>query len=434
MKIETTVKRDNPAFPSPCRRHLCTLACALLFAWAAFARAEEQESVYHTPIAGEACDFSFMGRRIHIPYRNTDNDLSITVGGIYFNPQLGGTEALPIAALYWRHRWEKSRVRAVVSVFENEVDVSRSFGEFELLGHLENETIPFASEEIVNGREVPESSIKWGTFSGWLGTGWRRPVPPFQSTSDLNLQLFYHAGYLYSKPVAKTGKDVRLPPDTFLHGLRLRGRYDGFRRNLLELPHEGWAGGMDLELTRRSSWSDANYGGPLFRGDETRDFARFSGYLSGAMGIPGLSERNRLLASLYGGFAPGSQLDRFSAFRLGGGPFPSETVDLYRHPFPGALFNQFPVSEYAIGTLEYRRELYCFLYLHLRETLVWANRINLTSQEQKYSEFNGSAFSIGVTSGFFWNSLLYLEFTHDNGMLRNGPSGESVLVLWSKSF
>ncbi len=161
---------------------------------------------------------------------------------------------------------------------------------------------------------------------------------------------------------------------------------------------------------------------------------KFSGYLLGAFGIPGLSERNRVLVSAYGGFAPGNNLDRFSAFRIGGGPFPTETDDLWRVSYPGAMFDQFPVSDYVVGTVEYRRELLFFLYLHLRETFAWANRDVLTQRNLKFSEDHGQTFSVGITSGFFWHSQLYLEYAHDTGILRNGPEGESWLVVWSKSF
>ena len=432
-----------------CATILWALACALLFVWPATARSEEQRpgveqpasqapvdkhGEYHTPLAGDELNTSFLGHPVHIPARNREDVLAIiTLGGIYFHPRLGGADALPMGALYWRQRWEKYNVRTVASIVQNELDLTRSFGEFELLGHFENETIPYPTAEIVNGREVKESSILWGTVSGWLGAGWRKKVAPFHIDNDLKLQAFYHAGYLYSKPTSDTGANVRLPPDTYVHGLRFRARYDSFSRNLMELPHEGWAGGMDLELTRRNTWSDANYGGLDLSGDSTRDYVRFSGYLSGAVGIPWLSERNRLLASVYGGFAPGHNLDRFSAFQIGGGPFPSENVDLIRHPYPGAMFNQFYVSDYAIGTVEYRRELLFFLYLHLRETFMWANR-NIFSSQQLFSQARGNAFSVGLTSGFFWQSQLYLEFTRDNGILRNGASGNSMLLLWSKIF
>ncbi|HEY6873649.1 MAG TPA: hypothetical protein VI298_13085 [Geobacteraceae bacterium] len=392
------------------------------------------DAAYHTPLAGMEQDITFLGRSIHIPPRNRDNTRAITLGGIFFHPRLGGEDAMPFAALYWRHRWERSRARAVVSLFVNECDIARSFGRVELLGHLENDTVPFSQEEIVDGKEVTESSLVRGTASAWLGAGLRWPVAPFQEDNDLRLQLFYHAGYLYSHPVAETGSTVRLPPDTFVHGMRFRARYDGVRRNLMELPHTGWAGGVDVELTRRNDWTDANYGGSLFKGDNTRDYVKFSGYLLGAAGIPWLSERNRLLVSAYGGFAPGHNLDRFSAFRIGGGPFPNETDDLWRINYPGAMFNQFPVSDYVVGTVEYRRELLFFLYLHLRETFTWANRDILTQRNLKFSEDRGQTFSVGITSGFPWHSQLYLEYAHDTGILRNGPDGESLLALWSKSF
>ncbi len=417
------------------------LLCIVLFAGSLPAAEPDHVSppegegcAYRTPLAGEEADCIFRGHPIHIPARDRNNELALTAGGLFFSPQLGGDTALPFAALYWRHRWENSRTRAVVAIFDNEVDVARSFGAFELVGHWENDTQPFSRAEIVNGDEVEASSIQWGTFSGWLGAGWRRPVAPFQADNDLRLQMFYHAGYLYSKRVGATGPNVRLPPDTFVHGLRFRARCDELRRNLLELPHEGWAGGGDIELTRRNSWSDANYGGADFSGDSTRDYVKLSGYLMGAVGIPGLSERNRLIVSAYGGFAPGHNLDRFSAFRIGGGPFPNESGDLYRIAYPGATFSQLPVTAYVVGTVEYRRELLFFLFLHLRGTFVWANRDILTSSNFKFSEDHGEVFSAGATCGFFWNSQLYLEYAHDTGVLRNGPSGESVLALWSKSF
>lgn len=352
------------------------LAWMLFSVWPVTARGEEPVAIierptgqtpdvepdeYHTPLAGDELNTSFLGRPVHVSARNRDNVLAvITLGGIYFHPRLGSADALPIGALYWRHRWEKHNIRTVLSIFQNELDLTRSFGEFELLGHMENETIPAPTAEIVNGREVKESSIYWGRISGWLGMGWRKPVAPFHIDNDLKLQVYYHADYLYTKPAPDTGSKIKLPPDTLVHGLLLRARYDSFSRNIMELPHKGWAGGMDLEFSRRNTWSDANYGGGNISGDNTRDYIKFSGYLSGVAGIPGLSERNKLLASIYGGFAPGHNLDRFSTFRIGGGPFPSENVDLIRHPYPGAIFNQFYVSDYAVGTLEYRRELAFF--------------------------------------------------------------------------
>jgi len=168
---------------------------------------------------------------------------------------------------------------------------------------------------------------------------------------------------------------------------------------------------------------------------DTQEFVKISGYLIGAMPIPGLSDRNRFLINFYGGMEAMGTLDRFSLFRIGGGPFPTETDDLVRTPYPGAMFNQFPASNYMIGTAEYRRELLPFMYLHLRGTIGWADRDLLTSPTSKENDNDvGKAFSVGITSGCPWDSTIYLEYSHDDGFLRHGKPGDNILVLWSKQF
>lgn len=391
-----------------------------------------------TPLAGKAYQTTIMGRRIAIPARNRDNELALTLGANAYAPKLGGDSVLPIAALYWKQRWDSWWTRDVFGVFVNELDVAKSIGRFQLLGHLENNTVPSADIDIKDGREVTSSSVVWGTVSGWLGAGYRVPVAPWQTDNDLRIQLFYHAGYFYDKRTSDTGADVRLPPDTFVHGMRMRVRYDGLLRNIMELPHQGWAWGGDLELTRRDRWSDSTFGNMLFARQDTRDYLKFSGYVIGAMDIPGLSDRHRFVGYLHGGVSPMGKLDRFSAFRAGGGPFPNETDDLYRLPYPGALFNNFGVTDYVVGTLEYRLQLAFFLYLHLRGTFAWGgNRPDYATAEGLKLDLkssDGEAFSVGLTSGFIANSQLYLEYSYDSKLLRNGTEGSSFMLLWSKSF
>lgn len=395
-------------------------------------RADDQP--YCTPLAGKPLTTTVFGQNISIPARDRNNVLALVLGGTLFEPSFGDTEVLPIGALYAKHRWGDTQFRGTFSIFVNDFDISRSLGNLQLLGHLDNNTVPFPSTEIAGGREVKRTSIEWGAVNGRLGLGLRLPVQPFECDNDLRIQLFYQGGYLYSRRVAETGRSVRLPPDTLVHGPLFRIRYDGLRRNLMELPQQGVAAGFDADFGRRDTWSDANYGGATYTRDETRDYLKVSGYLVAAGGLPGLSERNRLIASFYGGFAPYGSLDRFSAFRIGGGPFPSESDDLYRQVYPGAMFNQFPASDYLIGTLEYRRELLFFLYLHLRSTFAWVNRDIFTARGLRFLDDSGQAFSAGVTTGMPWNSELYLEYSYDTHILRNGNAGSNVLVLWSKSF
>jgi hypothetical protein len=324
-------------------------------------------------------------------------------------------------------------------VLVNELDVARDFGHLELLGHWDNNTIPFPTEEIIDGQEVKSTAIRYGSFNGGVGVGYRLPVAPFQTDNALRVQLLYNAGYLYTGRVADTGADVRLPPSTFVHGLRFRADYDAIRRNIMELPHAGWACGTEVEVGRRNHWNDHTLGGTVFRGDRTRDYLKASLFLTGATGLPGLSERHRLVGIFHAGLSPTGNLDRFSAFRIGGGPYPCETDDLYRYWYPGALFNQFPAADFVIGSLEYRYELLFFLYLHARATVAEINRpfFRQDSLHLSHLDFTrdySGALSLGVTCGLPWGSQLYAEYAYDSRILRNGTTGSSILVLWSKAF
>ena len=409
------------------------LLTVILLSFSLPAMADELPS-YLTPLAGEPCTIECFGRSVDIPARNRDNSFAIAIGGTLFTPSLAGHDILPMAALYWKHRWDDIRIRGIFSGVVNDLDVSKTNSRFQLLGHLDNTTIPFDSAEIVDGSEVKGTSIKWGEANARVGVGLRLPLAPFQIDNDLRVQLYYQAGYLYSRRVAETAPAVVLPPSTLVQGALFRVRYDGMRRNLMELPHKGMAAGLDAELMRRNNWSDANYGGAVYSAAETRDYLKLSGYLTVATGIPFLSEKNRLLTSFYGGVAPYGTLDRFSAFRVGGGPVPSESDDLDRLVFPGAMFSQFPATDYLLGSLEYRRELLPFLYLHLRATHGRLTRTIFTDKQAKTKTGSGEAFTVGVTSGCAWDSEIHVEYTYDTGILRNGKPGGNVTLMWSKSF
>lgn len=392
----------------------------------------------HPPLAGEEYHTVLFGQKVDIPARRRENVRSVSLGANFYTPDLGGDVGLPIAALYLKHQDEKWWYRSTIGLFVNELDVARNFGQFQLLGHFDNNTVPFADTEIKDGREVKTSSVLWGTIHGWLGGGVRIPVAPFQCDNDLRVQLYYHAGYFYDMRTSDTGPFVRLPPNTFTQGIRLRARFDSFRRNIMELPHEGWAAGADMDMTWRSTWSDSTFGDHLYLRGETKDYLKLSGYIIGVTGIPWLSQKHRFVGYLHGGVSTVGKLDRFSAFRLGGGPFPNESDDLYRAPYPGALFNNFPVSDYVVTTLEYRYEILFSTYLHLRGTFAWgANRPDYSSSDGfqlKLSSTTGEAFSIGLTTGFLFDSMLYLEGSYDTRLLRNGKSGGSMMALWSKEF
>jgi hypothetical protein len=409
----------------------------------AAAHLEEREAAvsgeaaeYHTPLAGEPLHIVFMGKTIDIPAMDRGSVTALSLGGALYTPKQGDTLATPIGGLFLKRVWEKSRTRNVISIFVNDLEYDRSFGNLELVTRLENNTIPFGQREVVNNREIKSSDTIWGTVVASLGPGLRYKVAPFQVDNDLRLQLLGKVGYFYANRTSDTGQNLVLPPDTMLYGVKLRGRYDGMRRNLLELPHTGMAAGFDLDYIYREKW--ANFGtipDAIFTKADTRDYLQFNGYIMGVTGIPGLSEKNRILFSLHGGFTPEKSADRYNAITIGGGPLPGESGDLCRPDYPGTMFNQVLVSNYALVALEYRRELAFFLYLHLRETFIWADRAAVTDTNRfLFKSSTGAATTIGLDSGFFWNSELYLGYSWDSGFIRNGKSGSGIIVTWNKSF
>jgi hypothetical protein len=395
--------------------------------------AQKADEQYHTPLAGEPLHLEFMGRSYDIPPMDRGNQTSLEIGGAIYLPDITDTTFIPMFALYVKRTWESARLRLIASGIMNEVEGAKSLGNFELLGRFENNTNPFRETGFQHNEEVEQSSVKWGTLSGFSGIGLRYPVYPNQIDNDLRLQLFGRVGYLYSKPTSDTGPDVTLPPDTMLYGVKLRGRYDGMRRNLMELPHTGTAAGFDLDFIRRENWADYGNSSIRFKKEDSQDYFILSGYVMSAFGIPGLSEKNRILTSIHGGLIDKKSADRYNAFRLDGGPFAQESEDLCRPNYPGALETM--VSEYLMLNLEYRREIFPFLYLQLRDTFTWAYRATIIGLNQiGFKGDSGQTPSIAVTSGFFWVSQLYIEYAWDSGFLRDGKPGSTLTILWSKSF
>jgi len=396
----------------------------------------DETSEYHTPLAGEPLQTVFMGKSIDIPAMDRGRVTAISLGGVLYFPKQGETSITPIGAFFLKRVWEDSRTRNVISVFVNDLEYDKSFGNFELVTRFENNTIPFGQKEVVNNREIRSSDTKWGTMIASIGPGLRYKVAPYQVDNDLRLQLLGKVGYFYANRTSDTGPNLVLPPDTMLYGVKLRGRYDGMRRNLLELPHTGMAAGFDVDYMYRDKW--ANFGtipDAFFSKEDTRSYLQVNGYIMGAGGIPGLSEKNRIFFSLHGGYTPTKSADRYNAITLGGGPLPGETDDLCRPNYPGAMFNQVLVSNYALLALEYRRELAFFLYLQLRETLIWADRAAVTDTNQfLFKSSTGAATTIGLDTGFFWDSALYIGYSWDSGFIRNGKAGSGLILTWSKSF
>jgi hypothetical protein len=75
------------------------------------------------------------------------------------------------------------------------------------------------------------------------------------------------------------------------------------------------------------------------------------------------------------------------------------------------------------------------MHLRLRETFIWADRAAVTdSNKFLFKSTIGAATTIGLDTGFFWNSALYLGYSWDSGFIRNGKPGSGLTLAWYKSF
>jgi hypothetical protein len=93
-----------------------------------------------------------------------------------------------------------------------------------------------------------------------------------------------------------------------------------------------------------------------------------------------------------------------------------------------------PVVNYNMVAVEYRRELAFFMYLHLRGTYLEADRASIIGTNQIISASNyGKNALIGLDTGFFWNSEIYVAYSWDSGFIRNGTSGSGFILTWNKN-
>ncbi|MCM0083317.1 porin [Geomonas sp. Red32] len=407
----------------------CTLV--LLSAGPLSAQPPEELSEYHTPLAGEAREVPFMGHWVAIPSQDRRRLTCLTLGGTVLEPRQGSLGGLPIGALFLRRADDTFRTRDVISIFENELEYDRRFGTLELVTHFQNYTLPGDITEIANNREMKATAATYGWAVGAAGPGIRIPVAPGGIDNNLKFQLLGRIGYFYAERSHGTGPDVVIPPDTLLYGARLRARYDGLTRNLLELPHRGVALGLDADYLHRDRWRSLEPAG----GEPHHDFQQLRGYLVAAGGLPGLSEKNRLLVNLNAGATSSRDGDRFNAFLVEGGPLPSEEDDLVRSHYGGIIYDQVRATDYASGSLSYRRELAFFLYLSLTGSYIWGQRATVEGADVvTFRPQTGKAATISLDSAFFWNSEVYLAYGWESGFIRDGRSGHGVTLLWNKSW
>ncbi len=420
------------------RRAFRALLLAELLAGAAAAQD------YRTPRAGEAFETTFLGIAIRGPA--TDRD-SVTAAAVQLYGVLQGPserQFTPSGALYlWRNpAGGRTRLRAELLGIYDDVRWNRSLragSPLEAVLTFDNLTVPLDRPEFVEGVRIATEELRWHTVRAGLGLAYRRLIPPFHGDNAIEASLAFEPGWLWFQRGGETGRDYLLPKDTFEARGHLRLRFDAIERNVLELPHTGFAAGFDALLAERARWAD--WGGPILgfqSGSRGRRWSSVSAYALAAFGLPACSERHRLLASAYAGI--GSRLDRFSAFRLGGGSNSGDSETLTEPILPGAAVDEFFPSRYAVVNAEYRYEVAAILYAQLRGTLAWLDRLRfrdggtVTERSARLP-----ALTAGITSGFFWDSELEIAGSYNFGLLRQNGAGRtrggaSVLLTLSRTF
>ncbi len=413
-------------------------AIALLLAGAS--RAAGQEA---TILAGEPFTRTVLGITFDVPARDrtTVTEALADLDWIPSGPD--GKSVNPEAALLlWRQRdGGARRLRAVLVGLYDDVRWNRRIaGDTDFVLTFENTTLPWARSEDAGGERLLAEELTWGSLRAGVGLALRRPLGPGHDDNSFEASVAYEPGFLYfSKNSSSAVPSFVAPSDSYEGRLHLRLRADALTRNLLELPHAGWAAGLDAWAAHRAGWQD--WGGGPTRAHPaayTRSWTALSGFALAALPLPVGDRRHRILAAIYAG--TGSNLDRFSAFRLSGGSNDGDYETIARPVLPAAGLDEIVSRGYVIASLELRAQLAFFLFLHLKGTLASVDRTVLDAAGAPIQRTDSpNAVTIGLTSGFFWSSEIELSWSHNAALeSRSGdrftPGRDGVYVSLTKSF
>jgi hypothetical protein len=250
-----------------------------------------------------------------------------------------------------------------------------------------------------------------------------------------SLDFLFEPAYFYFSKGPDTAADFRVPRDTPELRAHVQMRWDEIERNLLELPHRGFAAGGDLISGMRSHWENWGLNGEE-SGEQGREYLSASAYFFSAGGIPGIdSERHRIIGSLHGGW--GVDVDRFSATRLGGGQNTiGEEYESTSGPIlPGSARGEFFPRHYLVAFGEYRWEPVFFAYLGFNASVARLDRWRDTGTEIVNSTDTFTSAGIRLTSGFLYNSRLQFAYNYGFSVIRSGERGAHELALHiSKTF
>ena len=394
---------------------------------------DSSQHPYRTPLAGQGFRARVFGHEVTVPPQNRRSVSSWDLGfGAYWPPP-ENSALLPVGSLYfWRHPDNKTLLRAEVAGVYNDIFFSRSpsrFQPFEGVLTFTNYTLPTPRKELIDGQARDAEELRWGEVRLGFGAGLRRQVAPGQEDNMLAVDLTVEPGWLYFAGTSKTADNFVVPRDSFDIRSHLQLRWDALARNLLDLPHRGFAAGSDLIYGYRPGWRDWGLNGENAAADG-REYLLFSAYLLAAGKVPLIdSDRQRLVGSLHGGL--GRHLDRFSSLRIGGGedPMGEEYGSTWRPVIPGAVMQEFLPHHYLVAVGEYRWEPLFFTFVSLRASLAWLDRQHLSGEVVSRQDDFLSSLGARLTTGFFFGTRLQLSYNHNFGVRRGHERGGNEVVL-----
>jgi hypothetical protein len=396
------------------------------------------------PLAGEEFHTEVLGEPVTVPPRDR-NRVTAASFGIEFLPNGPKFyQVLPFGAFYvWRQSDDyKERFRGTFSVAVN--DLAYNVGShlsngWELRFTLNNMIIPLGRSEYVEGQIIRDVDVEWNFLFAGFGIAYRQLLSPGHQDNALEMSLTYEPGYRWFKRSRETSRNFVVPTDTYEGRVHARLRKDAFDRNLMELPHRGYAFGGDFFYGHRANWSQ--WGGVAFdspNASRERQYLMGSVYAVTASGIPFVnSERHRLITSWYGGI--GKNLDRFSAFRLPGRPTGYEWEALALPILPSVAFNELFPTRYAIAHATYRYQAMFFLYPYVRASWGLVEQPRFQPDGRIKNQMDAfPAVSGGLISGAPWKSQIELNYSYNFGIYsdRGGgpplPGRHGFFVFWSK--
>lgn len=393
---------------------------------------DEPTDPWRTVRSGEGFRATVFGAQIEAPRRDRRSSNSWDAG-VSHAFDVDDAEAQPNAYLYfWRHPEDGHLLRAVVGIVYNELLWAKPITEdgFEHVWTFVNDTAPWAASERIDGAAQDREELAWGYVRPGAGLGFRRRVGE-QQDNLFATDWIVEPGLLWFADGDRTDANYATPSTTFELRTRLQMRLDMLERNILELPHRGYAIGLDAVQGWRADWDDWGLPGvDEHRGQDSDRYLSVNGYAFGITDVPFVgTERQRIFGSVHGG--DGDDLDRFSALRVGGGPdrrgieYDTTFIPL----LPGAARNEFFPDHYLIASAGFRQEVAFFAFVDAGMNVAWLDRDRQQGTVRTHENDRLTSVFAHLNSGFFGSMRFQLGYAHGFDLIRNSERGGDEVLL-----